>query len=213
VKVTACIFFALAAPVCAAAAELRGVVVDPSGAGVPGARLAAVNRVGVVAETVAGPSGGWALSFPDDSGVRITVTSTGFATRTLDTAETARIELQLAAQVDSVRVVGSAIDIPASEMPASVGRFRAGNPAPQRVAGDGPAPLPARATFSQTGRAAAWLACSFGADTRPQPVQIDGVPVNTFGNFDFAHPGRGAGTDRAGEGRSRPSTGRMPIAA
>ena len=48
---------------CLSAAELKGKITDPSGAPVPGAQVAVVNRVGVVAQTTAGASGGscWTL--------------------------------------------------------------------------------------------------------------------------------------------------------
>jgi len=105
-------FLALAA--CAFGAEIRGVVLDPSRAAVAGAQVSAVGRVGVVAQTYSGPAGAFELRVPESNGLNLMVTKPGFATRTVPAAET-EIQLEIAAQVDSVRVVGSAMDVPLSE--------------------------------------------------------------------------------------------------
>jgi len=174
----------------AQAAEVRGVVVDPSGAGVAGARVAALGRTGVVAEASTGPAGQFELRAPDAPDLRLSVTYPGFATRTVAPADAARIELELAAQVDSVRVVGSAIDIAASEAPASVDivpepEIRQRN---ESQAADLLRYLPG-VTLSQTGGRGGITGLFLrGGYPNFTLIQVDGVPVNRFGgDFDLAH--------------------------
>src|SRR5690349_18100956 len=50
---------------CLSAAAIKGKVVDPSGAPVPGAEVSIVSRTGVEAHTVSAPSGGFELNGPD----------------------------------------------------------------------------------------------------------------------------------------------------
>lgn len=172
------------------AADIRGTVVDPSGAGVSGARVTVVNRVGLVAESTTTPAGTFELRVPDVTEMRVTVTYPGFATRTVAAAEASQIELELAAQVDSVKVVGSAVDIAASEMPAGVSiisepEIRQRN---EPLAADLLRYLPG-VTMNQTGSRGAitglYLRGGYPTFTL---IQIDGVPVNRFGgDFDLAH--------------------------
>jgi outer membrane receptor protein involved in Fe transport len=179
-----------ALPLSAVAADIRGTVEDPSGAAIPAAQVSVVNRVGVVASATSGPTGRFELAAPDEPGLQVTVTAPGFATRTVPAAEAARIRLDIAAQVDAVKVVGSAVDVAASEMPASVSivsapEIRERN---QSQAMDLLRYVPGLA-FSQTG-ARGGVAGLFIRGGYPtfNLVQIDGVPVNVFGgNFDFAH--------------------------
>ena len=56
-------FFLITA--CLRAAVVKGKVVDPSGAPVPGAEISLVSRVGVEAATVSTAFGGFELNVPD----------------------------------------------------------------------------------------------------------------------------------------------------
>src|ERR1039458_10493057 len=55
---------------CLSASEIKGRIVGPSGAPVPGAQIAAVNRVGVVAQTNAAPNGSFQLDAPETPDTR-----------------------------------------------------------------------------------------------------------------------------------------------
>ena len=135
------VFFRRSSP----AAAIRGSVVDPSGAAVPGAQVSAVNRLGVVAQTTAGASGIFELKIPEDGGLISSSPPPDSPAAPWRLAAAARIELDIAPQVDSVKVVGSAMDVAASAMPASVTVISGTGDAPaQRTAGDGPAALRAR---------------------------------------------------------------------
>ncbi len=117
---------------CLSAVELRGKITDPSGAPVSGAQVALVNRVGVVAQTTAGPSGSFLLDAPQTPDTRLVVAAPGFLTRTLTLDEAASVQLEIAPRVDTVQVVGSTIEIPASLQGSSVdvipsGRVRSSN--------------------------------------------------------------------------------------
>jgi outer membrane receptor protein involved in Fe transport len=177
-------------PALLAAAQVKGTVIDPSGAPIAGAQVSVVSRVGVEAQTVSSTSGGFELNAPETPGAKLVVTAPGFSTRTLPLEREVALRLEIAPQIDSVRVVGSAIDVSASEQGGSVSiisrqEIRQRN---QALAIDLLREVPGLA-FSQTG-ATGGLAGLFIRGGYPtfNLVEIDGVPVNGFGgNFDFAH--------------------------
>jgi outer membrane receptor protein involved in Fe transport len=181
-----CLFFSA----CLSAAEIKGKVVDPSGAPIAGAQVSVVSRVGVEAQTASSTSGAFELNTLETPGAKLVVTAPGFSTQTLPLEPEVTVRLEIAPQVDSVRVVGSAIDVPASEQGGSVSvisgeEIRERN---QAMALDLLREVPGLA-FSQTG-ATGGLAGLFirGGYATDNLVEIDGVPVNAFGgNFDFAH--------------------------
>src|ERR1035438_10738591 len=111
-----CLFFSA----CLSAAEIKGKVVDPSGAPVAGAQVSVVSRVGVGTQTASSISGAFELNTPETPGAKLVVTAPGFSTQTLPLEREMTVRLEIAPQVDSVRVVGSAIDVPASEQGGSV---------------------------------------------------------------------------------------------
>src|ERR1035441_2272512 len=85
-NVPALLVFYLTCSAFLSASGIKGKIVDPSGAPVPGAQIAAVNRVGVVAQTTAAPNGSFQLDVPeapDSRDTRLVVAAPGFATRTL----------------------------------------------------------------------------------------------------------------------------------
>jgi len=175
---------------CLSAAQVKGTVVDPSGAPIPGAQVSIVSRVGVEAQTVSAPNGGFEVNAPDGVDVKLVVTAPGFSTATGAPASVVQVRLQIAPQVDSVSVVGSAVDVAPSQQGGSVSiipneEIRRRN---EPFALDLLRYLPGMA-FNQTG-AAGGVASLFlrGGYSDFTLVQIDGVPVNAFGGaFDFAH--------------------------
>ena len=177
-------------PAILSAAQVKGTVIDPSGAPIAGAQVSVVGRVGVEARTLSSTSGSFELDAAETPGAKLVVTAPGFSTQTLPLEREVSVRLEIAPQVDSVRVVGSAIDVPASEQGGSVNiissqEIRERN---QALAIDLLREVPGLA-FSQTG-ATGGLAGLFirGGYATDNLVEIDGVPVNAFGgNFDFAH--------------------------
>jgi len=186
-----CLFFSARL----SAAQLKGAVVDPSGAPISGAEVSVVDRVGVAVKTVTSAGGGFEIKIPDavPLGTRVVVTAPGFRTGevALDSAASPlTVRLALAPVVDSVRVVGSAIDVAASQQGGSVNiipreEIRQSN---QPLAVDLMRYIPGLA-FSQTGFTGGLAGLyTRGGYADFNLVQIDGVPVNAFGgNFDFAH--------------------------
>ncbi len=175
---------------CLSAAQVKGKVVDPSGAPIPGAQVSIVSRVGVEAQTASATNGAFELNAPDRLDAKLVVTAPGFSTRTLPLESAASVRLEIAPQVDSVRVVGSAIDVPASQQGGSVSivssdEIRRRN---EPFALDLLRYLPGMA-FNQTGAAGGVTSLFLrGGYSNFSLVQIDGVPVNAFGGaFDFAH--------------------------
>ncbi len=175
---------------CLSAAEIKGKVVDPSGAPVPGAQVSLVGRLGVEASAAAAIDGGFALEAPRTPDSRLVVTAPGFATKTVAPDDSAVVELDIAPVVDSVRVAGSAIDVPAEEQGGSVSiipdaEIRERN---EPMAIDLLRYLPGM-QFSQTGAMGGLTSLYIrGGNDNFNLVEIDGVPVNSFGGaFDFAH--------------------------
>src|SRR5271168_346853 len=84
------------------AAELKGVVLDPSGVGIPGAQVAAVNALGVITQQVTDDRGVFDLYIsPLYESAQLRVAAQGFQTVTVPAA-TAVIRLPLAPETESV---------------------------------------------------------------------------------------------------------------
>ncbi len=118
------------------------------------------------------------------------VTAPGFLTRTLALDEAASVQLEIAPRVDTVQVVGSTIELPATLQGSSVdvipsGRVRSSN---EPFAMDLLRYIPGVA-FNQSGSPGGVTSLFLrGGNSNLNLVQIDGVPVNSFGgSFDFAH--------------------------
>jgi len=176
--------------VCLPAAQVHGTVVDPSGLAIAGARVALTDRVGVVRATITSPTGAFDLEAPSASGTKIVVTAPGFRTVEVDPVEPLKIQLEIAPVVDSIPVVGSAIDVCSAQQGGSVSivtrqEIRDDN---QPQALDLLRYVPGL-VFSQTGFAGGVAGLYIrGGYPDFNLVEIDGVPVNAFGgNYDFAH--------------------------
>src|SRR5436309_1101506 len=72
----------LSVSACLSAAQIKGKIVDASGAPVSGAQVALVNRVGVLARGATTSSGTFDLDAAETAGARIVVTAPGFRMRT-----------------------------------------------------------------------------------------------------------------------------------
>ena len=184
--------FCLTFSACLSASGIKGKIIDPSGAPVSGAQIAAVNRVGVVARTTAAPNGSFQLDAPETPDTRLVVAAPGFRTRTLALDQAASVQLDIAPRTDSVQVIGSTIEIPASLQASSVdaipsSRVRSSN---EPFAMDLLRYVPGVA-FNQSGAPGGVTSLFLrGGNANLNLVEIDGVPVIGFGGglgFDFAH--------------------------
>jgi outer membrane receptor protein involved in Fe transport len=177
------------------AASLKGTVADPSGAPVVGAQVAVSVPAGIAARTLTGVNGSFELdtavaNAPD---AKLVVAAPGFRTAEIALAAASQpllVKLELAPLQDSVSVVGSAIDVPASQQGGSTSivtseEIRQSNLA-QAV--DLLRFLPGMAV-SQTGFTGGLTSLYLrGGYDDFNLVEIDGIPVNGFGGtFDFAH--------------------------
>jgi outer membrane receptor protein involved in Fe transport len=183
-----CLFFSA----CLDASEIKGKVVDPSGAPVSGAQVALINRVGVVARVVTAPNGTFQLDAPESPDTSIVVAAPGFRTRTLNPAETATVQLEIAAQTASITVVGSTIEIPAEAQGSSVDVIpsQALRERNEPIASDLLRYVPGVAFAQSGGPGGVTTMFLRGGNSNMSLVQIDGVPVIGFGGgvgFDFAH--------------------------
>jgi outer membrane receptor protein involved in Fe transport len=175
--------------------NIRGTVLDPSGAAIAGAQVSAVNRVGVAGQTATDESGAFALRITVTGPARLVITAPGFETKSIALAEAAEpaplaIHLNISPQVDSVAVVGSAIDAPLSEQGSSI-QIVPREEIEQRNEGlavDLLRYLPGLTAGQNSGRGGVASLFIRGGNYNFNLVQIDGVGVNSFGGaFDFAH--------------------------
>jgi outer membrane receptor protein involved in Fe transport len=181
-----CLFFS----VCLPAAEVKGTVVDPSGARVAGARVSVVTPLGVV-RSFPSPDGAFACFLPQGS--KLVITAPGFAAKSIaaeDAVPPIVVRLDLAPIVDSVRVAGSAMDVEASRQGGSVTIIpreeiqQRNDPMAVDLLRSAPGVI-----VGQTGPTGGISGLYIrGGDPKYNLVEIDGVPVNAFGgNFDFSH--------------------------
>ena len=172
------------------AETVQGKVADPSGAAIAGARVAAVNRVGVMAQAVSDVAGAFQISVADAAGANLLVTAPGFETKTVPLPQAGVITLAIAPQNDSVTVAGSTMDIPLSQQGSSISiipreEIAARNEA-QAVDLIRYLPgLTVAATGSRGAQASLFIR---GGDYDYNLVEINGVPIDWFGGVvDFAH--------------------------
>jgi hypothetical protein len=176
---------------CAWADTMRGTVSDPSNAPVAGARVAAMNRVGLFAATVTDTAGEFELQVPDVNTFHLLISAPGFATRTVLPTDSTGIRLSLAPLSDAVKVTGSAVDVTASELGTSITTIE-GEEIRQRNEGqaiDLLRYIPGIFVAESGQRGSVGSVSIRGGDTKYNLVEIDGVPVNSFyygGYFDFS---------------------------
>jgi len=172
------------------AADVKGRIVDPSGAGIAGAQVAAINQTGIVARTTSAASGDYRIDAAEKPDSALVVTAPGFATRTVPLKDSATIQLELAPRADSVQVVGSTIELPAAAQASSVDSISSEQVRERNepFAMDLLRYIPG-AAFNQSGTAGGVTSLFLrGGNSNMTLVEIDGVPVNSFGGaFDFAH--------------------------
>jgi outer membrane cobalamin receptor len=176
----------------AGAATLTGNVVDPSGQAIPGAQVAAFNSLGIINQQITGDQGQFEIYIsPLYEGVQLRVTAAGFRTATVAMSAT-RIMLTIAPQSDSVRVVGSALDVPASQQGSSVSvitsrEIRERN---EPLTSDLLRQVPGVILAQSGPRGSVASLFVRGADSKYNLALLDGIPMNSFyfgGLFDFAH--------------------------
>jgi len=178
----------------AASFTIHGTVLDPSGAAIAGAQVSAVNRLGVAQQTTTDQAGGFTLKLAETGETHLAITAPGFETKSIPLAgkpaqEPLTVRLNIAPQVDSVRVAGSTIDVPLSEQGSSVTIVPREEIAERNegLAVDLLRYLPG-VTIGQTGSPGGAASMFIrGGDYNFNLVQIDGVPVNSVGGaFDFS---------------------------
>src|SRR5258708_18944530 len=103
------------------AETFQGKIIDPSGASIPGAHVAAVNRVGIVAQTVTDASGAFQISVADVNGVSLLITAPGFETKRIPIAQGTTVSLDSAPQSVADTVAGSTMELPLSKQRSSIG--------------------------------------------------------------------------------------------
>ncbi|HVW11607.1 MAG TPA: TonB-dependent receptor [Bryobacteraceae bacterium] len=194
-KASRIVVCALALAVCAfeaSAAEVKGMVVDPSGKGIAGAQVAVVGPLGVITRQDTNDLGEFDLYVsPLYENLKVRAAAEGFQTTTV-TAGTALIAMPLAAVSESVAVTASAIDATASQQGTEVSVVTSADlrERNEAQAADVLRTLPGM-VFAQNGpRGSVTDLFLRGSNANDTVVLLDGVPLNSFyygGLFDFAH--------------------------
>jgi outer membrane cobalamin receptor len=175
-----------------AADMLRVTVLDPSHAPIPDARIAVREPVGVAAECVTDRTGACELNVAPTKAARLFVMADGFSTSNLEiTAGSMSVELALAPQKDAVQVLGSTIDLAASQQGGSLSvitaeELRSRN---EPIASDLLRYLPGVVLAQNGGRGSVQSLFIRGGETKDNLVQINGINVDSFlfgGLFDFS---------------------------
>jgi len=182
---------ALSTPAQLHAAEIQGTVFDSSMAPIPGAQVAAFNDVGVIVSQITDDRGHFDFNVsPVYENYRLRVSAPGFQPVTV-AAGASNIVLQLAPVADSVRVEGSAIDVPAGQQGTSVSTITSAEIRERNEAQpfDLMRDLPGM-VFAQGG-ARGSVADLFvrGGTSSYNLVELNGIPINSFyygGLFDFS---------------------------
>jgi outer membrane receptor protein involved in Fe transport len=186
-----CALSLLLVPISAWADTMRGTITDPTNSPIAGAHVSAVNRVGVFTETVTDTSGDFELTVPDVNTFHLVVTASGFASKTVNSSDSTKIKMALAPVSDAVKVMGSAVDVSASQLGTSVtvitGEEIRGRNEAQAI--DLLRYIPGVYVAQSGLRGTIGSVSIRGGDTKYNLVEIDGVPVNSFyygGYFDFS---------------------------
>src|SRR5713226_445710 len=93
----------LAAASLLAGETFQGKIVDISGAPIPGAQVAAVNRLGVITQTTSDAIGEFRISVKPSDIASFRITAPGFETKTVPLADSKLVVLAIAPQTDSVQ--------------------------------------------------------------------------------------------------------------
>jgi outer membrane receptor protein involved in Fe transport len=175
-----------------AAEPIRITVLDPSKAPIPQARVAVREPVGVAGECVTDRTGACEFNLTPSKDATLFVTADGFATRTVPiTSRRFEVELALAPQKDAVQVLGSTIDVAASQQGGSLSvitadELRSRN---EPIASDLLRYIPGVILAQNGGRGSVESVFIRGGETKNNLVQINGVNVDSFlfgGLFDFS---------------------------
>jgi outer membrane cobalamin receptor len=186
---SALLFFSTAPPV--SAAEIQGIVFDPSGRPIPGAQVAAFNDVGIIVQQITDDQGRFDFNVsPVFLVYQLRVTANGFQMVTV-AAGASRIQLAVAPQSESIRVTSSAIDVPANQQGTSVSVITS-QEIRQRNEGqvlDLMREQPGFVFSQNGGRGAVADLFVRGGDSKYNLVELNGIPINSFyygGLFDFS---------------------------
>jgi len=191
-KIFVCTIAVCAGTLSLSAAELKGIVLDPASRPIAGAKVAAINASGVITEQITDDHGAFDIYVsPLYEDVQLRVAASGFQTTTAGMGAS-HIQLALAPQADSIHVVGSALDVPASQQGSSVSTItsRELRERNEEQAEDLIRETPGVQLEQSGPRGSVTDLFVRGSDSKYNLVLLDGIPINSFyygGLFDFAH--------------------------
>ena len=175
-----------------AANPLHINVVDPSNRPIGGAHVALREPVGVAAECVTDRSGTCEIKTTASGDAKLFVTADGFESRTVAVSgQSYTVELALAPRKDAIQVLGSTMDVAASQQGGSLSvitaeELRTRN---EPMAADLLRYIPGLVLAQSGGRGSVMSLFIRGGEAKNNLVQINGVNVDSFllgGLFDFS---------------------------
>ncbi len=165
---------------------------DPSSRPVPGAQVAAIVASGVITEQITDDKGSFDIYVsPLYESVQLRVAARGFQTTTVGMGAS-HIQLAFGPRADSIRVIGSVIDVPASMQGTSVSTITSSDlrGRNEAQAEDLIRETPGTQMVQNGPRGSLTDLFVRGSDSKYNLVLLDGIPINSFyfgGLFDFAH--------------------------
>ena len=185
-------------PAALTASEIAGKVQDPSSAPVVGAQVTAMNRLGVVAHTLTDLTGAFKLAVNEKNVTKLVIAAPGFQTVTVETGRSLPVPgpvaplvvtLSIAPQMDSVTVTGSTMETPTSQQGSSLSILPRSEIESRNEASalDLLRYLPGLDVVETGTRGSLTSLYIRGGEANYNLVEIDGVPVNSFGGaYDFS---------------------------
>ena len=183
-------------PAAFAAGPVSGRVVDQAGEPVAGARVLASSGGAAVASVQTDRDGRFTLHPPTDARLTLRVAVEGFRAETLsldagsEPRDVGTLTVRVSALAESVVVSASQVEVPLSEVTASVTIIDGSEVESRQLhsVGDALRSVPGLTLVSTGGLGATTGLFPRGGESNYTLVVIDGVPANSFGgDFDFGH--------------------------
>jgi outer membrane cobalamin receptor len=184
------------APAAFAAGQISGRVVDQAGQPVSGARVLASSGGAAVASAETDRDGRFMLTPQTDGRLTLRVAVEGFRAETLsldagsEPRDVGTLTVRVSALAESVVVSASQVEVPLSEVTASVTIVDGSEIESRQLhsVGDALRSVPGLTLVSTGGLGATTGLFPRGGESNYTLVVIDGVPANSFGgDFDFGH--------------------------
>jgi len=190
-RATSLIAIFTAVSIAAAAAELHGVISDPTGAVIPNAKVELIVNTSPIAAVRTNAKGQYVVQLPPASGSRLRVSAQGFNPQELPLSSaidaTMNVSMRLATFAEEVTVTSTGTPTPQAQLGVSITELTAQSFAGARDAQDALRLVPGL-QLTQVGQAGGTTSLFIrGGAANANKVLLDGIPANDIGgDVDFA---------------------------